>query len=298
MSSMIFITARCIGFWQFTSKWKYKINVKNILCPVDFSDASRNGLEYASQLAKKISAHLTLLYVRTSIWPEAVQLEEEIKDSNESIASKLSLIASEVHKEFGILCNYHIKQTTDTAEETIADHSKQYDLVVMGTNGADDYYQYVFGSHTFHVIAKSKCPVVVVPVGVGYRPVRLLVYAYDPDTNPIFLIEELKKLAVHLNAEVRVLHITEEKPSEEENRKLEILKEAVRVREPKNIAWTFDYQYSHEVSWALDQYMKRNKGDMLALSFHHRTLIDNLFNENVVKRISMMAEYPVFVFWH
>lgn len=272
--------------------------MKKILCPIDFSEASTNGLEYASQLAKAMSANLTLLYVRTSIWPEAVQLEEEIKESNEAIASELSLFAGEARKEFGILCDYHISQTTDTIEQTVAHHSSQYDLTVMGTNGADNNYQYVFGSHTFQVIQKSKCPVLVVPIGVCYRPVDLMVYAYDPETNPIFLIDELKKLAAPLGAGIKVLHIAKEEPSDEVNRKLEILQEAVKARGPKDISWNFDFQYSNEVSWALDQYMKNNKADMLALSFHHRTLMDNLFNENVVKRISLMAEYPVFVFWH
>ena len=46
--------------------------MKRILCPVDFSNASRNGLEYAGNLAAELMAHVTLLYVRPTIWPEAV----------------------------------------------------------------------------------------------------------------------------------------------------------------------------------------------------------------------------------
>jgi nucleotide-binding universal stress UspA family protein len=272
--------------------------MKKILCPIDFSAAAKNGMEYASRLAKALSANLTLLYVRTSIWPEAVQLEEETKKSDETIVAWLSLFASEVHKGFGISCNYEIKQTTATFEEAVAAQANHYDLVVMGTNGADDAYQYIFGSNTFHVIEKSKCPIVVVPEGVSYRPISLLVYAYDPDTNPIFLIEQLKKLAVPLGTKIRVLHIAEKEPSSEANRKMQILQDAVKAREPKNISWSFDFHYSHDVSWALDRYMKENKGDMLALSFHHRSLMERLFKQNVVKQISMTAEYPVFVFWH
>ncbi|MEK6782590.1 MAG: universal stress protein [Bacteroidota bacterium] len=271
--------------------------MKTILCPIDFSEASKNGMEYASHLAKALTASLTLLYIRVSIWPEAVQLEREVLESNEAVQSQLSLFATEVQKEFGIDCRYHILQTTDTFEEAVASHASQFDLVVLGTNGADNFYQYVFGTNSFHVIEKSKCPVVIVPKGCAYMPINLMVYAYDPETNPIFLIEQLKKLAVPLRTEVKVLHIAEENPSSEIKKKMEILHDAVKARESKNISLSFDFSYSDEVAQALDTYIKINAANMLALSFHNRSLMERLFSENIVKQISMVAEYPVFVFW-
>lgn len=275
-----------------------RIAMNKILCPIDFSEASKNGMEYAANLAKVLKAKLTLLYVRTSIWPEAIQLERELNESNEAIQSRLSLFAIEVQKEFDIPCDYLIEQTTDTFEEAIAARSIYYDLVVMGTNGADTFYQYVYGSNSFHVIENSKCPVLMVPEGCSYRPINVMIYGYDPDTNPVFLIEQLKKMALPLNAEVRLLHIAEEKPSAETKRKMEILQDVIKDRESKQISWSFDFEYSNEVSWALDQYFKIHNGDILALSFHQRSLFEKLFKENVVKQISMVANYPVFVFWH
>lgn len=272
--------------------------MNKILCPVDFSEASKNGMEYAANLAKTLKAKLTLLYVRTSIWPEDTQLEKEVNESNEDIQSRLAVFAVEVHKEFNILCDYYITQTTDTFEETVAARSFNYDLIVMGTNGADTFYQYVYGSHSFHVIENSKCPVLIVPQGCTYQPINMMIYAYDPDTNPVFLIEQLKKMALPVNAEVRLLHIADKKPSIEAKRKMEILQDVIKDKESKQISWSFDFEYSREVSWALDQYLKTNKGDILALSFHQRSLFEKLFKENVVKQISMVATYPVFVFWH
>jgi hypothetical protein len=43
--------------------------------------------------------------------------------------------------------------------------------------------------------------------------------------------------------------------------------------------------------------MVANKGSMLALSFHHRSLFEKLFNEDVIKKVTMVADYPVYVFW-
>lgn len=271
--------------------------MKKILCPVDFTDVSANGMEYASHLAKALHARLTLLYVRTSIWPEAVQLKNESSKSNEEIQSSLTLFKGEVQKEFGIDCDYHIETTTDTLENTVASFAKQYDLVVMGTNGADNTYQYVFGTNTFQVIEQSKCPIIVVPQGCAYQPIDKIIYAYDPDTNPIFLIDQLKELSSSLDTQIRVVHIAEAKPSDEVAHKMEILRDAVKARASRSFDWSFDFQYSKDVWWALDQYMVANKGSMLALSFHHRSLIEKLFNEDVIEKVTMVADYPVYVFW-
>ncbi len=272
--------------------------MKKILCPVDFSEPSMNGMEYASHLAKDMGASLTLLNVRTSIWPEAVQLEQEVNESNEALLSKLAAAATEITNEFGISCHYHIEQTTETPEGAIAILAREYDLVVMGTNGADSFYQYAFGSNSYHVIEKSKCPIIVVPITYTYRPLHEIVYAYDPDTNPILLVEQLKRFTSPLKVSVKVLHITEEKLSAEVKRKMEILEGAVKARESEARPWTFDFTHSDEVGWALNHYMKTHDGDMLALSFHHRSLMERLFTENVVQQISMVAHYPMFVFWH
>lgn len=264
---------------------------------MDFSDASKNGMEYASHLAKALKASLTLLYVRMSIWPEAVQLEKEMTDSNEAIQERLSLFATEVLEEFRIHCDYFIEQTTNTFEEAVASRAEEYDMVVMGTNGVDNLYQYVFGTNTFHVIEKSKCPVLIIPIGCSYKTISKMIYAYDPDTNPIFLIDQLKKFVSSLDIGIKVLHIAEENPSLEIIQKMEILRNAVKARKLKNISWSFDFQYSTDVPWALSQYMKINGGDILSLSFHQRSLIERLFTENVIKQISMIADYPVYIFW-
>jgi nucleotide-binding universal stress UspA family protein len=272
--------------------------MKHVLCPVDFSVASRNGMEYAARLAKALSARLTLFYVMPSIWPEAVQLERESIAGLEEINETLRIFSAEVHKEFSIACDYAIEQTTGTIEEAIAAKAITHDLVVLGTNGADNLYRHVFGSRTFHVIEQTKCPVVMVPKGLRFNAITKIVYAYDPHTNPIFLIDQLMALAVPLKAEIRVVHIETGKPSKETEKKLEVLKEAIRAREKKPVSWSFDFQYSDDVAFALNSYLAGESGSMLALSGHHRSAMEKLFEENVVKQVSRLADYPVLVFWH
>lgn len=273
--------------------------MKRILCTVDFSESAKEGMEYACHLCKALGASLTLLYVRSSMWPEAVQLKHEVQESNDSVFSLLALYTKEIHEEFGIICDYQLKDTTSTFEQSVASLAPRYDLIVMGTNGSDSSYQYIFGSHSFQVMHKAKCPVLLVPKGCTYQPIVDVIYAYDPGANPLFVTEQLRKLTAPLGAKVKVLHILGEQPSIEAARKMEILGDVIKARQPRNTSWSFDFQYAEDVPLALDHYMKTDKkGQLLALSFHHRTLVEKLFHENVIKKISMIADYPVFTFWH
>ena len=70
------------------------------------------------------------------------------------------------------------------------------------------------------------------------------------------------------------------------------------VREQKEFNWDFEPTYSDEAVASVDQYIKDSSMDMLALSYHHRTLFEKLFKENVAKKVSRIADYPVLVFWH
>ncbi|MBI1767206.1 MAG: universal stress protein [Bacteroidetes bacterium] len=272
--------------------------IKTILCPTDFSEASEFGLDYAAHVAKLFFADIRLVYVRTSIWPEAIQLSQNAQESEEDISDRLSTFCRETAEEFGVNCAYQTLTTTNTVEEAIAEQAKECDMIVMGTNGANDNYQYLFGNNTFHVIQKTKCPVLVIPTGYLFKSIHTLVYAHHPDTNPIFLIDQLKTIIEPLNVAVKVVHVSEESPSTTTKHRLEILREAVMARKLKGKEWSFDSLYSQDVAWALDHYMKNHNGDILALSFHHRQLLEKLFTQDVVKQMTMIAEYPVLIFWH
>lgn len=271
--------------------------MKKILCPVDFSNASKNGVDFAGNLAAQLMAHLTLVYVRPTIWPEAVQLAEEAAQSTEEITEDLKLLSDQLEKEFGITCGIQAVPTTDTIETSISRIGADFDLIVTGTNGADDFFQLVFGSHSYNVILHAMCPVLLIPDNCSYKPMKEIAYAFDPHTNPIFLVDQLRTFAASLGASVKVLHVLDGVKSEENDKKIEHLSQVVMARTYKDIPWSFEGLYGDDVAWTLEHFTVSHKIDALALSYHHRTLMDILFRQNVIKRISMTAQFPVFTFW-
>jgi len=271
--------------------------MKKILCPVDFSFASRGGIAYAAHLAQTLHFGITLYHVRTTIWPEARQLDDLAAISDAGIQTQLNALQKELQDVYHLTCEAYFEPSTDTLEAIIARQAKHHELIVMGTHRPDSFFRQFYGSNTYHVIDTCKCPVIIVPQGCEYRPLTLIVYAYNQDTNPLFLVEQLKMLTVPLDCHVQVLHV-EENPAPDSKHKMEILKEAIHARESKHLKLSFDFQYAEEVSFALDTYMHVHHAGMLALSVNHRSLLDNLFTENVIKEMSRQAGYPVFVFWY
>jgi nucleotide-binding universal stress UspA family protein len=272
--------------------------IEKVICPFDFSSTGRAGLEYAGMLARALRARLTIFYVQPSVWPEAMQLYEDRNEITKGIKRLLKLEVQGIEDTFGAECDYAIEPTTDTVEITIGAVSADYDLIVMGTNGADNLYEHVFGTNSFHVLGLARCPVLMIPEDVKARVPRMIVYAFDPETNPVFLVSQLENLAMPLDAEVTTLNVIPASNKKEIERKMELLGDALGVIERKGFDWNFEPTFSDDVVTEVDQYMKEGHADILALSYHHRTLFEKLFRRNVLKEISRIADYPVLVFWH
>ena len=269
--------------------------MKNILCPVDFSEAALEGMEYAAQMARSLGGRLTLIHIVPSIWPEAVHMEGEVLGAEESISNKLDFLKEKIVAEFNINCDWHLAHTVETIEQAIGEKASSYDLIVMGTNGADDSYQYAFGSNTYHVISETKCPLLIVPEGCQYANIQKIVYVFDPEMNPVYLADQLGEAAAAFPSKVIVLHVLTDVVSEETDRQLEILQSTLKARDSAGFQWGFEREFSADPANALDQVLSDNEPALLTLSFHHRTLVERLFEKDMVKALSGVARHPLLV---
>lgn len=127
--------------------------MKNILVPIDFSEASLNALLFAAELAKRSSAHLVI---------GTVVPAERIEDD---ASARLDDVLIGLRNGFGqdVNCTpvVGIGDLIDSIMEMIDAH--QADLIVMGTKGASGLKEILIGSNTVKVLARTTAPVLVVP---------------------------------------------------------------------------------------------------------------------------------------
>ena len=145
-----------------------KIEIKKILCPVDFSESSENALRYALVLAKAHDASLDLYHV-LELPAYSVPGDSEfaglsfeyMKDVEQICTKRLNDMAREIREE-------HAKvMTTIESGEPFSSiirkaRKDEADLIVMGTHGRTGLQHVLIGSVAEKVVRKSPCPVLTV----------------------------------------------------------------------------------------------------------------------------------------
>jgi nucleotide-binding universal stress UspA family protein len=268
--------------------------MKKILCPTDFSEAADQAIAYAAKLSKKIGAELTLLNVQSvfSLPPSEVIKGKFL--ATEPISDRLEDQCYKVMDMFKIPCFSEVEPSNRGLGETIAQRAKDFDLIVMGTNGADDYYQFFMGTNSYQVIKTSDIPVLLIPKGCGYQDIATIVFAYDYEHENELPTEQLTQWASLIRAQVTVLQIKDHYTRDAEVHAKEIEERSLIHSTITSVK--FDTLYSSEVISSINSYVLHNEANALALCFRNPGILQTVFSKSVVKELSAIANYPLFVF--
>lgn len=147
--------------------WTGRLVVRNILCPVDFSEFSLRAFRYALGIARHFKARLFLQHsvqISASMLMEGTDIRaarESIQFSREDADRQLRrLIIDSGASNSEIYVSVHEGDIRDQILHTVAE--QKIDLVVMGTHGHKGFSRVVLGSVAEHVIHEVVCPVLVV----------------------------------------------------------------------------------------------------------------------------------------
>jgi nucleotide-binding universal stress UspA family protein len=139
---------------------------KVILAPVDFSGHSRDAVDEAADLAKRLGSQLLLVNVVSALpkLPSAsaffheAEFEQELHKQAES---QLAAVAQKYAGK-GITVRTQVGTANDVAMELlrIGEHEGA-DLIVIATHGMTGWHKLAFGSVTEKVVRLASCPVLV-----------------------------------------------------------------------------------------------------------------------------------------
>lgn len=274
--------------------------MKKILCPVDFSPAANNAVEYAANLAKHLQGELVLLHVlEVPALQDVANLSAgfpaTMEEREQRLEDKLNAYATEVINRFSIPCKavVNVHKTNINAALKKEAQSSDYDLIVMGTNGADDLLQFYFGTHTYSMIRNTGRALLMVPEQSAFRKPEHIVYAAGYDSCDTKAVRHVFELCKVFNPGVTVLHVSE-KPSSVSEDVYKCLRD-VMEDEVDNPRLQFKRVVESDVAAALDNYMRQNNQDLLVLLTGQYTLADKVFHESVTRKLSSLATYPMLV---
>lgn len=144
---------------------------RSILCPVDFSEQSRQALLWASAIAEHRDGALTVLYVIEPLLAEAARIRLGV-----------DLVRTEAEPELRQFVEKTLPERTRAharIEVTVGDPSdaillsartQKAELIVMGTQGLGGLHKLLLGSTTERVLRRTEWPVLVVPAGAVGEP--------------------------------------------------------------------------------------------------------------------------------
>jgi nucleotide-binding universal stress UspA family protein len=201
------------------------IELRRILCPIDFSDFSRHAIDHAVAIARRYDSTLTLLHVcalvpaiayapGTPILPVTVPTPGDLEGLLESMKRFAETeVGSSVPMQFEI--------GEGDASSEILDRAKAIptDLIVMGTHGRSGFERLVLGSVTEKVIHKATCPVLTVPrpipdaVPASHVLFTRILCGIDFSDASVDALEYALSLAQEADAHLTLVHVIEVSPA-------------------------------------------------------------------------------------
>jgi nucleotide-binding universal stress UspA family protein len=145
------------------------IEIRRILCPIDFSEHSRHAFGHAVAIARRYESAITALYVFTSMAvaagepgvPVFDRLMLSDRDRDRLLADLKSFAAGDIAP--GVAVDYIVREGGVVAEILAQAQAMHADLLAMGTHGRSGFERLILGSVTEKVLRKAVCPVLTVP---------------------------------------------------------------------------------------------------------------------------------------
>jgi nucleotide-binding universal stress UspA family protein len=141
------------------------LRFKKILAPIDFSPASRNGLNHALRFAEEFGAELTLLYVLEPpasasfvAIPGAVAFSEtDFAKAEKNLRSLVASVRPQDEEP-----RWNVRTGVPSHEIVEAAREADIDLIVIATHGYTGWKHFCIGSTAERVVRAAPCPVLVV----------------------------------------------------------------------------------------------------------------------------------------
>jgi nucleotide-binding universal stress UspA family protein len=200
------------------------IEIRRILCPIDFSGPSLRALEHASTLAGWYQSALTALYVDTTL-----PIDTAAEVGAFGVAPTAVLDAARTTRMVDDLRGFVARVRADRRIDVEVEEARDVpvtivrravtcaaDLIVMGTRGQAGMKRWFAGSVAEHVLRTGPCPVLVVPphdaVPTSVVSFKHIVAAVDFSDSSLAALQWALSLAEEADAHLWLLHTIEVPP--------------------------------------------------------------------------------------
>lgn len=271
--------------------------LNKILVPCDFSEISENALHYATNLAEKFNAELTLLHVNQYpvMNPEAGLSVYTYHDAKKDSLDGLNKIAEKIRTSHpGVRhVNCHSKMGDITEEVIRYAKTSHTNLVVVGISGhGNSFMKNIIGSNAVSISRKSEVSVLIVPPTAKFKVPHSIVYACNygegTESNPV--LKKAKDVSQLFKADLHVLHVIPEKHPVKHT---EVIIDTYEEHKLENTPHRTFMVSEKNASQGILEILNRNLAQMIILEPKRHSLFHNIFYQSVTNEVAFKSPVPV-----
>lgn len=274
---------------------------KNVLLTTDFSENSKRAFKGAIELAQKLDGFLIVAYIVNdldyipSVSPiggqsvQSVVLQKEIleKEYNRKLESLEKLVDNEIAYDKS---EAMIKRGSliDGLNQIIDEHEIAF--TVTASNGESDIFEKVFGSNALDMMRNLNSPVLTLSPNAKEFSFENIAYGVSSFYENEKYERAILKLGKLFDAQIDFIHVEDSNYDLYEQQE-NLLKAEVDYLNYKNLNLVM--KDADSPFDGIQDYLKENKCDLLALVSHTDNIFDRIFHESVVNKSLKELETPL-----
>jgi nucleotide-binding universal stress UspA family protein len=283
------------------------IQIKKILCPIDFFPASLKAFDYALKLAANYEAGIFALHVVSPIVPTfydfPLNLSEYTGALQKQSRHELAKLGKKAEKLNVPFRSEVVIGSTD-AEIHKALKKSNSDFVIMGTHGRKGLERWILGSEADRMIRSCPVPLLTLGAAKGTRSsppaIRSILVTTDFSEGTADALKYAFSLAQECQARLTLLHVVDQVTVESSVKSSLPTIDAIRGQLEKVIPddvrpWC-DVKTRVEVGMPYRTILaiqKSEKADLLVMNVHGKSLIDRALLGSTAERVVRAAVCPV-----
>lgn len=262
-----------------------------IITATDFSDVATNAVNYACSLAQAVSGQVVIIHsysipLMFSDVPMPVSYINDTQHDAETHIGQLAARMRELYPGVSIKANVVFGEIIDAIEDYSSEHEQPWMIVVGNSTANGSTWP---NSTLIDAFKKLRYPVLAVPPGATYQPVKDVIFAFDnKHSGNVPAMVQLADIIQHLGATLTVLNIVAPGDDTVEN-----IDPAV-----KSLLLQVDPIYkvvSNEVvEAAIENYIDGNNNiGMLTMIPRKHSFFEGLFHKSRTKAVALKSNIPI-----
>jgi nucleotide-binding universal stress UspA family protein len=275
--------------------------MKVIIACTDFSPHANSAVTYAAALAADVKARLILFHhfdypIPATDIPGAIP-EFYVDEIAGSLEHRLNDIKTELARTYTIDIQCKVRSFSLNSDLEDVFRTEDADLVVMGTQGQNVTVNVLFGRVAAGVIRRGHLPLLLLPQGVVYRPLKRILFAYD-NRRPVDnfrILEPLRFLASAFDAYIEVFIMLDmDKKTTPVPNADKLIANNLEVQ-LAHIRHSYTYEGNDDISGNILERASSTAADLVAMIPHHHAYLSALLHQSETQRIVTMIKTPLLV---